>query len=152
MITVIFCYRRCFCRARDITISEGDEYAPIVSSTSLTTISNGTPASSSNSFLRGDPEAKIIFHIFSFLSHMKQNHLYQSYQRNSLSTNKRNIIFSKQNNTSLLKHDYIPVIEKALYSKFKRKERSIYTSSFVISLSYYFTFCETIFRMKVYHQ
>ncbi|PFE09200.1 formamidopyrimidine-DNA glycosylase [Bacillus cereus] len=30
---------------------------------------------------------------------MKQNHLYQSYQRNSLSTNERNIIFSKQNNT-----------------------------------------------------
>ena len=56
-------------QGRDITISEGDEYAPIVSSTSLTTISNGTPANSSNSFLRGDPEAKIIFHIFSFLSH-----------------------------------------------------------------------------------
>ncbi|KAB7642927.1 formamidopyrimidine-DNA glycosylase [Bacillus sp. B3-WWTP-C-10-D-3] len=34
---------------------------------------------------------------------MKQNHLHQSYQRNSLSTNERNIIFSKQNNTSLLK-------------------------------------------------
>ncbi len=54
-----------FCKASDITISEGDEYAPIVSSTSLTTISNGTLANSSNSFLRGDPEAKIIFsHIF----------------------------------------------------------------------------------------
>ncbi|AFU15169.1 formamidopyrimidine-DNA glycosylase [Bacillus toyonensis] len=33
---------------------------------------------------------------------MKQNNLHQSYQRNSLSTNERNIIFSKQNNISLL--------------------------------------------------
>ncbi|PFJ17816.1 formamidopyrimidine-DNA glycosylase [Bacillus cereus] len=33
---------------------------------------------------------------------MKQNNLYQSYQRNSLPTNERNINFSKQTNTSLL--------------------------------------------------
>ncbi|ARC31356.1 formamidopyrimidine-DNA glycosylase [Bacillus toyonensis] len=33
---------------------------------------------------------------------MKQNNLHQSYQKNSLSTNERNIIFSKQNNISLL--------------------------------------------------
>ena len=68
-----------------------------------------------------------------------------------MSTNKRNIIFSKQNNTSLLKHDYIPVIEKALYSKFKeKKESTLLPSSFhypIIS-----PFVKQFFRMKVYHQ
>ncbi|PEA10630.1 formamidopyrimidine-DNA glycosylase [Bacillus cereus] len=33
---------------------------------------------------------------------MTQNNLHRSYQRNSLSTNERNIIFPKQNNISLL--------------------------------------------------
>ncbi|PFQ52040.1 formamidopyrimidine-DNA glycosylase [Bacillus cereus] len=33
---------------------------------------------------------------------MKQNNLYQSYQRSSLPTNERNINFSNKNNTSLL--------------------------------------------------
>lgn len=69
-----------------------------------------------------------------------------------MSTNKRNIIFSKQNNTSLLKHDYIPVIEKALYSKLKEKEEA----SILLPSSFHYPiispFVKQFFRMTVYHQ